>query len=288
MLDSLVMRRSRKNKKRIKSNIWPSPKQFWYVSLLITFVCIVSWCWLKLHDARTFPINSVKIEGNYRYLDRTELQNVVLNFVNKGFFAVDLPQLKNNLLQISWISQITVWRVWPATLIIHVIEKQAVGRWGNTSLITAEGQVFTPSKNSFPVGLPEFSGPVGSQLIMLEAYHKMNAIVAPLKTHITKMALSSRQSWKVQLQNGVEIILGREAVYPRLSRFVETYPQLFDSGRINSVNYIDTRYANGISVHWKQGAVKSTVTKVPAVTPVKTAIPHHKESKKREAAVLND
>jgi cell division protein FtsQ len=258
MLDSMIMRRSR-NKKRskTKTSIFPSSKQFWYISLALILIYLALWCWLKLHDARTFPINSVKIEGNYRYLDRVELQNVVLGFVNKGFFAIDLPQLKNNLLQIPWISQITVWRVWPATLIIHVDEKQAVGRWGNSSLITAQGEVFTPNKNSFPTGLPEFVGPVGSQLLMLEAYQQMNAILAPLKTQVAHITLSSRQSWKIQLQNNVEIVLGREAIYSRLSRFVEVYPQLFDSGRLNNVNYIDTRYANGISVHWKQVAVKS-------------------------------
>lgn len=295
MLGSLVIGRSRKNKKRSNTSIWPSTKQIWYVSLFFSGLCLFLWCWLKLHDVHSFPIKSVKIEGNYRYLDRAELQSVVLGFVKKGFFAVDLPQLKNSLLQIPWISQTTVWRVWPATLIIHVEEKQAIGHWGSESLITAQGQVFTPNKNSFPIGLPEFNGPVGSQLIMLEAYRQMNGILAPLKIRVAKLTLSSRQSWKMQLQNGVEIVLGREAIYPRLNRFVEVYPQLFDSGRISRVNYIDTRYANGISVHWKQAAVESSVANKIAsqITEQhkkisKTAVAQRKESKKRAAVVLND
>ena len=210
------------------------------------------WGWQQFRQWEILPITTVKIDGNFQHVSRHMLEKRLASYVTKGFFAVDVAGIKTQLVQLPWISKVAVRRVWPQTLVIKIVEHNAVARWGHASLITNSGVIFTPAnKKSFPPGLPRLTGPDGQQFKVLARWRELNKIIARVGLSITKLSLSHRQSWDAQLSNGLELFLGQQAITRRLRRFVSVYQQVFGA-RGSRARYVDLRYPNGMAVHWQR------------------------------------
>jgi cell division protein FtsQ len=73
--------------------------------------------------------------------------------------------------------------------------------------------------------------------------------VAPLGAKLERVVLSERRAWQLRLDNGLQIMLGRDAdgAEARLARFVEVHAATL--GRIaRSHGYVDLRYPNGFAL----------------------------------------
>jgi len=219
--------------------------------LPIIVLLLVIGSWFKLRDPQSFPITTVRIEGNLQHVDRDALRQVTEPYVNSGFFSVDVTRLKQQLLDIPWIVRVSITRLWPQTLVVNVIEQQPVARWNQDQLINAQGQLFSPQSQSFPEGIPQLQGPPGLQDMVLQIYGQMSDILHHLGLQISSLQLTERRAWRLRLDNGMELFLGRVNAFERLQRFVSVYNQVFGS-RGTDVASVDLRYTNGMAVRWKQ------------------------------------
>ena len=61
------------------------------------------------------------------------------------------------------------------------------------------------------------------------------------------MTLSLRDAWRIQLSDGLVIMLGRERVKWRLQRLVALYSHI-TLGRTEPLKVIDLRYPNGMAI----------------------------------------
>jgi cell division protein FtsQ len=227
---------------------------FSFVTLLkVTFVIVPILAILLLLPKKQhneyFPITDVQIFG-IQHISHEELQNLVLPFIQKGFFAVDLSEIKERIAQLSWTNAVVVQRVWPDKLIISLSEKNAIALWNGQSLLSDSGEIFTPSKETYPKNLPKLIGLTGEQLKLMRYYTKINALFSPLHFKVTNLALSPLQSWEVTLSNGMKLNAGNKDILTRLSHFVKVYPKIIGA-REGDVEYIDLRYPNGMAVRWK-------------------------------------
>jgi cell division protein FtsQ len=68
---------------------------------------------------------------------------------------------------------------------------------------------------------------------------------------VQRLALDERRAWTVQLEDEVQLWLGRAEPWQRLQRFVRAYPGVF-AGRMAELQRVDLRYSNGFSVLWEQ------------------------------------
>lgn len=219
-------------------------------SLLVLVVSILLWLGLKIWNPNTFPIRSVKIVGNYSHVDHQQLRQTILPFINNGFLWIDLAGLKNQLVQLSWIENVSVRRVWPGILQINIVEKKPIAHWNNVDLLAASGDTFNPGSFTASQPLPWLYGPPGQQNAIWTDYIAVNMILAPLKIRANWVALTSKQSWVIRLENGMLLILGQEDPQARLLRFVSVYNKIF-AANANQVSYVDLRYSNGMAVKWK-------------------------------------
>jgi cell division protein FtsQ len=202
-----------------------------------------------MQDPQQWPVNQVRIEGDFHHLQPGLLQAQVEPLAADGFFVMDVSGIQQRLQQLAWVDQVSVRRVWPDRLEIQVLEQQAVAHWGDNSYMNARADVFTPETSIELPGLPWLSGPEGHQQRVLTMRRDMSVLVQPLQLNVARLLLDARRTWRVELSNGLVLEVGRNQPAERLARFVRVYPAILaaGNGRLMSV---DLRYGHGFAVHW--------------------------------------
>jgi cell division protein FtsQ len=213
-----------------------------------------------LSDPRRFPLNVVEAKGDFRYLDKQQLQAAVAPHATGGFFTVDVAAIRDAAEQLPWVHKARVKRIWPETLRLQIEEQQPVARWGTDGFLNEQGESFTPEKTDISITLPALAGPDGQQLKVLRNFQAVSKTLAPLGISVTRMQLDNRRAWHLQLDNAVLLELGRADGRQRLQRFVRAWPDVF-AGRLDDLQRVDLRYSNGFSVYREQTVLENTVGK---------------------------
>ena len=96
-----------------------------------------------------------------------------------------------------------------------------------------------------PEGLPRLDGVINSEYLMLTRLRDVGELLRPLGLRIAAMSLDERRSWRIELDNGLRLMLGREQGMQRIRRFVTFYPALL-ADQAAGFGVVDLRYPNGI------------------------------------------
>jgi cell division protein FtsQ len=196
-----------------------------------------------------FPIKVVKVIGA-QHINHNVIQHALGMLVNKGFFSVEVEAIKDRLLQISWISNVSVRRVWPDQIWVMITEKNPIARWNAENLLSSAGDIFVPDEGTAPQELPEFIGPEGKQIFMMQYYNKINNLLSPLRFKVARLELTPTNLWNVTLNNGMKLTVDHKEFLTHFSHFVKVYPKIVGE-RVADIDYVDLRYANGLAIRWK-------------------------------------
>lgn len=208
---------------------------------------IYGYNWLK--SSNDFPIRTVRVTG-VRHIDKNELKQTLAPLVKCGFFSINIEYIRDRLEQMPWVADSTVRRTWPDKILISIVEREAVARWNKESLLSSDGDLFDPNETSYPVSLADFVGPAGTHITMLKYFVNINRILHPLHVKISYLELTPYYTWKLKLDNGLQLKLSNNDILTRLSHFVKVYPKIIGD-RAGDVEYVDLRYSNGMAVKWK-------------------------------------
>jgi len=224
---------------------WAVKASGFFVSLFL-----VSYFYTQFNQINYFSIKDVKVVG-IQHLDQQEVQRLLLPLVRKGFFTVDVERIRECLLQLPWIGEAYVRRIWPNQIVIRVVEKVPLARWNSSSLLSTAGDIFTPMPlDTLSAALPQFNGPEGEQIHMLNYYSKIKALVRPLHSSITCLELTSAGFWRITFANGMKLNAGYKDILTQIGHFVKVYPHIIGK-RASDIDYVDLRYHNGVAVRWK-------------------------------------
>ena len=218
--------------------------------VLADCMALVGWAWVQLRDPHTLPIQWVRVEGEFRQLKPALLQAMVAAEVKGGSYTVRVDAIRQVLLRNPWVQSVAVRRIWPDGLEVRVAEKKAVAVWGEQGLLDPEGQLFSPPKESYPLGLIRLNGPPGAEARMLARLREIREGIAPLGLEVEGLTLTSRRAWSFALRDGPTVVVGRTGFEERVRRFIDRYPQLL-SRQWNELGQIDLRYTNGFTVSLK-------------------------------------
>lgn len=230
------------------------------VSLTVLFVALsvttgFAGQWLLNSD--NLPMRNVQIAGEFHQVTPQRLRQAVSGVVSAGFFTTDVEAVRTAAQNLPWVAQATVRRVWPDTVIIEVTEQLAAARWGDQALLNRRGELFSPDPESIPPRLPVLSGPEPLRRQVMEQYVGMARELARVGRSVSRLSVNERRTWVLELDNGVELRLGREQTMARLQRFVRSYPLVLEP-KLDQLQYVDLRYSNGFSVRWQpRDAVES-------------------------------
>jgi cell division protein FtsQ len=202
---------------------------------------------LRLTDY--FPIKSVHVFGANR-VDQKSIQETLIPLLNHGFFGINVELIRERLLQQPWVSDIFVRRNWPDQVEIAIVEKHAIAEWNEQTLLSDLGELFIPSKETYPENLPQVVGPNGKQMVMLRYFKEINRLLMPLHAKISYLELTPYLTLKLRLDNGITMQLGHKDILTRLGHFVKVYPKIVGD-KAASIDTIDLRYPNGVAVAWK-------------------------------------
>jgi cell division protein FtsQ len=219
------------------------------VSVLMLVGGAAAWSVITLRDPAVLPLKIVRIDGDFKNLDRRTLEQAVSQAIVGNFFTVDLDRIRAEALKLAWVDQVTVRRIWPGTLNMWVEEQKPLARWGGNQLVNDRGGVFTPEAESIKKDLPWLEGPTEHAVEVVNQFKQLGGRFASLGLVITKLAMDGRGSWTIDLVQGIELKLGNKNTAGRIERFVQLYPRL-EQNEKHKIKRVDMRYANGVAVLW--------------------------------------
>lgn len=210
---------------------------------------------LWLMRSPLFPIRGIQLDGD---LARNSVPTIRANAAPRlagNFFSVDLQQARKAFESVPWVRGAVVRRVWPDRLAVRLEEHRAVALWaaedGADRLVNSHGEVFEANVGDVEDdGLPTLAGPEGSAPQMLAMLTKLQPVLARQDMEIARLHLSGRGSWRVELDNGAALELGRgslDEVTARTERFIRTLPAATARWRA-PLEFADLRHPDGYAM----------------------------------------
>lgn len=196
------------------------------------------------------PVQRVQVDGNTRHIDKQLVARQLAAGLNQPILELDLSALHERLIADPWVSDVQISRQWPPALRVELVEEVPVARWGDHGLLNPEGDIFWPELKPEYQGLPRLSGPSHETLRIMQQFHELNSLFQPHGLRLKGLELESRGAWNLELDNGLQVIAGREDLMQRLKRFIRVYESQL-AARISEVERVDIRYTNGVAVRWK-------------------------------------
>ena len=199
-------------------------------------------------EPRLLPIRVVTVEGEMHGLSRQSLEETIAGHITGGILTQDLAALKTEVEALPWIHRAAVQRIWPDRIEVTVSEHEAVARWGENGLVTADGIVFRPRDGRLPAGLARLDAPSDEQApAVVERFIDWGPRLMALGLVIDGVTRDARGDWSLILLGGTELMLGTDDIEARFERLVAAYPQI---EAIGMPERIDMRYSNGLAVRW--------------------------------------
>ncbi len=220
-----------------------------------------------------FPIRSIQLEGD---MARNSVPTIRANAAPRlagNFFSVDLQQGRAAFETVPWVRRAVVRRIWPDRLAVRLEEHRAVALWqgedGVDRLVNSFGEVFEANVGDVEDdNLPVLSGPDGSAAQMLALYQRVQPALSQLDMGIERVHLSGRGSWRMELDTGATVELGRGSVaelQARTERFVRTVATVTARWQA-PLEYADLRHTDGYAVRLRGVSTQPPVAKPAAKT----------------------
>jgi cell division protein FtsQ len=225
-------------------------------------VALVAAALLWVAKQPVFAVRSIKVEGDLAHNSVLTIRANTAPKLAGNFFTMDLGVARRAFEAVPWVRQAVVRRVWPNRLAVQLEEHRAVALWVNSTsgdeaadkLVNSFGEVFEANLGDVEdEALPTLRGPEGTSPAMLNLLNRLRPVFATMDAHIDTLAMSGRGSWRVELDTGAEIELGRGSdaeVLERTQSFVATLPQV--TGHFQrALQSADLRHHDGYAVRLK-------------------------------------
>ncbi len=221
------------------------------VVMLIAVTAALALAYRELTRPGSLPLRVIEIKGEFRHLDAAAIERTVSAAIDGGFFTCDLPRLRDAVLAMPWVEEVSIRRVWPDRLRMQVSEQVPLARWGEDALVNVHAQVFRPPSLEEYEGLVRLSGPDGSEHRVVEFLQTGLVTARARGLAIREVRLDERRHWWLVFDEGLTLSLGRDNVSRRLNDFFRVYPGLV-AYRGQAPVRVDMRYGNGLAVRWAE------------------------------------
>lgn len=243
---------SRMRKGAAEEGFWHRPALMNLVSDLLIIASSIALAWvfaLLLVRLPFFPLHRLTIESELNQVSRAQLEYAVRTAIQGNFFTVDLDEARTGFEKLPWVRRAELRRQWPDGLQLTLEEHVAVARWqgrdGETRLVNRYGELFTAAGGE---ALPVFTGPESAVSEIMAFHEQASRVLADIGRRPVAVLLSPRQAWRLWLDDGVLIEIGREdgklPLAERLARLGQYYPTALAKAG-NPVAVVDLRYPGG-------------------------------------------
>ena len=221
----------------------------WTLALVLVALPVVAVVngWI---GAERWPLRTLRVNGQLQRVDAAELRRVLLPYAQRGFFAVRLDDAQVAVTDLAWVEHAEVRKRWPDVLEVTVVEHRPFARWGADRVLSEEGKLFPVEGIDVPNSLPQLDGPAGQENAVMALYGESRELFAPAGIDVRAMSLDRRGSWRLQLDDGIEVVVGSREARLRMARFARLLPRLLAQRRDEALLRADLRYTNGFALTW--------------------------------------
>lgn len=190
------------------------------------------------------------VVGTTSNVEQQQIFTHVSPVVKDNYFTSDLKEIRDKTLELSWVDRVVVSRLWPNSIRVRVMPKQAIARWGTGRLLSDSGDVFTEVVVKNHQNLPLLHGPTHQSKMMMRRYNEINQLFLPANMRLKELYLTDRMTWFMQFDSGLRVIVDQEQMMSKLQRL--SYLAQNDlKPTWDRVSAIDLRYRNGLAIQWK-------------------------------------
>lgn len=207
------------------------------------------------------PVRELVITGVLRHVQPDEVRVIAAPLVEANkLFALDLDGIRAAIERLPWVAQVRIDRQWPARLGVRITEREAFARWGEREALSTEGVVFAPGSVVLANTLPKLSGAAGREREVMAMYGQLADRLSETPFALTSLTQDARGEWVGVTEQNITLRFGRSNPLDQIARLkITVLPAL--SSRLDSVQRIDLRYANGFAVSWRD----TTETKIKTI-----------------------
>lgn len=210
----------------------------------------------QLYSPTVFVIDQLQIRGSFKHLKPQQIEAVVKQKPVGNFFSIELDEIKQRVEQLPWVQYARVRREWPNSLLIHVVEQEAVMRWQSDRWVNSLGQIIDLPITHALSKLIVLSGSEKDSRRMLHTAKQWAALLERNGLTLIGFTLSNRQAVSLTLkeisrQTPFELMLGRTEIEQRLARFLVLFEQQYKNGDQRLLR-VDARYPDGLAIKSEQ------------------------------------
>jgi cell division protein FtsQ len=218
-----------------------------------------------------FPVRAIQIDGEVQRSSLATLRAHALPRLTGNFFSLDLDEARAAFESAPWVRRAVVRRVWPDRLSVRLEEHRAVALWrgpdGNERLVNEQGEVFEANVGDVDDDtLPLLEGPPGSAPRLRQVLARLQPVLTRHGREIELLRLSSRGSWRAELDGEARVEIGRgtdDEIVARTERFLATFTQVTGHFRAPLL-HADLRHVDGYAVR-----LRNVTTPTPAPGPAR-------------------
>lgn len=200
-----------------------------------------------------FIIHHIYIDGNM-LTDEKSVYLALGKVIDTNFFNFSIEEARKNIMDLPFVAQCTIKRIWPNGLKIHLIERKPIAIWqnkGHFNLINAQGEIISSHEISvekeghifrkLPLIVGEDANKTANLLIeTIHSYPK-------LEERISALMRVGQRRWNIILKNKTVIMLPEGAEKSALAH-LETYEEAFQL-LDRPIPSIDMRLPDRMTVH---------------------------------------
>ncbi|WKE66088.1 FtsQ-type POTRA domain-containing protein [Gallaecimonas kandeliae] len=206
--------------------------------------------WHTMQDQGKLPVESIEVKGEHPHTSAAQIRAALNQKPLGSFFTVDVNQVQQRLEALPWIYQAAVRKAWPRKLQLFLVEQHPVAVWNDKALLNDQGQVFKAAMGEAEQQLVHLYGDDDNAAEVLAGYQGLATLLEGSGYQLAAAWCSDRNSWDLQLKDGLKIVLGREDTLRRVQRFIDSFP--FLKGEQRQPAYLDMRYDTGFAVGWQE------------------------------------
>lgn len=211
----------------------------WLMLVTLFYALLVT---VRHYADGSLPIRRVDVLGA-NHGETRQAAKGALQGLQGGFFSVNLEQVRQGYEALPWVKNALVRKVWPDRLVVELTEHVPAAAWNAQAMLDIHGEVFPV--RPYP-GLPRIYAPDAMASEVAHRYGEFARALAPMNLKIDSVQVSARHAWRLRLDNGLVVELGRERLSERMRRFVATYGQV--EAKAGRLAYVDLRYPNGFAI----------------------------------------
>lgn len=221
------------------------------ILLAILVVLILVGVWYYLQATQALPVKRVQVAGDFNIIGARRIQTMLLPDVEHGMFNVNKADIVAKLKQFPAIKSVKVSRVWPGTVRVTITPYPLLARLPDGDIIATDGHQFRPKLKLDLDKIPLFVTANHDFDHVKKTYETFSEILKPADLTITVIEETEAGEWQLQTNKKFWIYCGIEHIKPRLTRFVQAYPQLMAQAGKKQLAYVDLRYHTGFAAKWK-------------------------------------